>query len=287
MMTKKANADDFPGRFREIISDPINLLIPRHPEAGFLRDGLVTLHNGHRVPVHGPGAYYGDFSEILILNRGVHEPLEEFVFSRLLLTLPEAPKMLELGAYWGHYSMWLLQARSAASVHLVEPEAENLDAGRANFARHGYQGAFQQAFVSNDYFRVDDFLRDSDWKRLDVLHSDIQGYESEMLDGAAASLAAGLIDYVCVSTHSQSLHLQIVEKLTAHRYRIEVSADFNHETTCHDGFLLAARPDLPTIWKGPMPLSREAICKASPRDLIAAITETLDNLEEDSGLFSG
>jgi hypothetical protein len=40
-----------------------------------------------------------------VLNRGVHEPLEEFVFQEVLKRLPEACAMIELGAYWGHYSM--------------------------------------------------------------------------------------------------------------------------------------------------------------------------------------
>jgi hypothetical protein len=30
----------------------------------------------------------------------VHEPLEEYVFQEVLRTMPEAPMMLELGAYW-------------------------------------------------------------------------------------------------------------------------------------------------------------------------------------------
>jgi hypothetical protein len=33
----KADADNFLGRYREIISDPLNLAIKRHPLAGFMR----------------------------------------------------------------------------------------------------------------------------------------------------------------------------------------------------------------------------------------------------------
>ena len=76
-MMGKAAASDFLGRFREVISDPLNLLIERVPAAGFVEGDLVYLHNGLRVPVAGPGAYYGTFSQLLVLNRGVHEPLEE------------------------------------------------------------------------------------------------------------------------------------------------------------------------------------------------------------------
>ena len=96
-LTRKAAPEDFLGRFREIVSDPLNLLIERHPRAGMVEHGLVWLHNGNRVSLDG---YYGRFSEILVINRGVHEPLEEFVFQELMRILPAEPVMLELGAYW-------------------------------------------------------------------------------------------------------------------------------------------------------------------------------------------
>lgn len=74
-MVMKADAADFLGRFREIVSDPLNILIHRDPLAGTVRDGEIILHNGNRVPLSGPYSYYGDFSNILVINRGVHEPL--------------------------------------------------------------------------------------------------------------------------------------------------------------------------------------------------------------------
>ena len=77
MLPPKAVADDTLGRFREVISDPLNLLIERVPLAGIVHDNEVYLHNGNRVPVSGSGAYCGPFSQLLIVNRGVHEPLEE------------------------------------------------------------------------------------------------------------------------------------------------------------------------------------------------------------------
>lgn len=53
--------------------------------------------NGLKVPVSGPYAYCEDFSSILMLNRCVHEPLEELVFLQILKRLHEAPVMLEPG----------------------------------------------------------------------------------------------------------------------------------------------------------------------------------------------
>lgn len=108
-----ANADDlekassFLERYREVVSDPLNILIKRVPEAGYVdSNGCVILHNGNRVPVNGRLAYYGGFSDILVINRGVHEPLEEYCFQVVLGQIKSAsPAMIELGAYWAHYSM--------------------------------------------------------------------------------------------------------------------------------------------------------------------------------------
>src|SRR3954470_10381090 len=130
------------GRFREILSDPLNCLIARVPAAGIVKDGLVTLHTGLVVPVNGSGSYYDRFSEILALNRGVHEPLEEFVFQEVVRRIRPSPTMLELGAYWGHYSMWLKQFHPNADLYLVEPDMVNLQAGVKNFERNKMEGTF-------------------------------------------------------------------------------------------------------------------------------------------------
>ena len=50
----KARPEDHLGRHREIVSDPLNLFIRRVPDAGFVQNRLVTLHNGHRVAWRGP-----------------------------------------------------------------------------------------------------------------------------------------------------------------------------------------------------------------------------------------
>lgn len=274
-MLPKAAAADFPGRFREIIADPLNLLIRRVPAAGRLQDGCVVLHNGHRVPVAGEGAYYGNFSQILILNRGVHEPLEEYAFQQMLPHLPAAPRMLELGAYWGHYAMWCCQARPAAQVVLVEPEPANLTAGQVNFNRNGHQGRFIRGFVDRGGFGVDAFLDETGWDRLEVLHSDIQGHEIAMLEDAGQALAAGRVDYLFISTHGQDLHARVRQILAGYGYRIEADADFAAQTTSHDGFVLAVHPDRPAVLPGPAALMRAEIAQAAPDSVLARLQAIL------------
>lgn len=267
-MVAKSKANDFIGRFKEIVSDPLNLLIRRDPRAGFVDGNYVYLHNGLKVPVSGPNSYYGEFSSILVINRGVHEPLEEYVFQELLKYLPASPLMLELGAYWGHYSMWLKVARSNATVHLVEPEIQNLNAGKHNFELNGFFGEFTHAFVGKDQFNVDKYLAERKISKIDILHSDIQGYEVEMLEDCSESLANKRVDYLFISTHSQQLHHDVKRRLEDFNYRIEISSDFDNETTSFDGIIFASSPSKAPIFREFTPMSRVQIEEAQPEHLI-------------------
>ena len=74
---------------------------------------------------------------------------------------------------------------------LVEPEKENIQAGRRNFKGERTGGAFINDFVSKDGFTVDSFLFEnmtSDFE-LTLLHSDIQGFEEEMLLNSEKALS--------------------------------------------------------------------------------------------------
>jgi hypothetical protein len=274
-MSTKADAGDFLGRFREIVSDPLNLFVRRSANAGFTDGSLVYLHNGLRVPISGTYSYYGDFSDILVINRGVHEPLEEFIFQEVLKFMPRAPVMLELGAYWGHYSMWLKNCRPDAEVHLVEPDPDNLQVGIENFELNGLSGHFIEAFVGNGKFAVDAYLRELSIPKLDILHTDIQGYEVEMLQACTESLSKCRIDFVFLSTHSQQLHRDCVALLTASNYRVEVEADFENGTTSYDGFILASSPLLAGAFDGFTPLTRAQISCAQPAVLCEYISKVI------------
>jgi len=263
------------GRFREILSDPLNLAITRDPRAGLVEEGYVYLHNGLRVPFSGPLSYYGEFSKILVINRGVHEPLEEYVFQELLKKLPNSPVMLELGAYWGHYSMWLKKVRTNSIVHLVEPELNNLNAGINNFGINSVEGCFVQGFVGKGKFEIDAYCKEKRIEKLDILHSDIQGYELEMLDGGASFFSKCLIDYVFVSTHSQDLHHGVLSKLNSYGYRIEVSSDFDDETTSFDGIVFASSPTKEPLFSDFVPMGRTQIAQKSPVSLIDYLVQTV------------
>lgn len=264
----KAPHKDYLGRFREIVSDPLNLLIDRVPFAGYVEDGNVILHNGNRVAASGELAYYQEFSRILIINRGVHEPLEEFVFQEVLRVMPDAPVMIELGAYWAHYSMWMKRVRPDATTIMVEPDPKSLAAGQANFALNGYEGEFIPAFVGTGQWELDPFLRERRIRHVDVLHVDIQGYEIELLQSGTRALASGFIDYVFVSTHSQDLHHAVINGFAKLDFRVEAQSDFESGTTSSDGFVFAARSGAVPVFEGFEPPRRVDIARW-PADSVA------------------
>jgi hypothetical protein len=279
-MAIKSSADDFKGRFREVLSDPLNILIARDPRSGIVDpSGYVFLHNGIKAPITGANRYYGDFSDILIYNRGVHEPLEEFIFQVTLDHLPAKPVMLELGAYWGHYSMWLKKAKPSSQVFLVEPDTNNMNVGIDNFSLNNLHGTFFNDFVGAGHLAVDDLVKQVIKERIDILHADIQGHEVEMLDGCVEIMSQRLVDYVFVSTHSQQLHQQTIERLQQKGYRIEISSDFDEETTSYDGIVFASSPLKKPIFSGFQPLGRIQI-------LNSTCSEVLNYISTTAGLFA-
>ena len=273
-------ASIFIERFREIVSDPLNLLIERVPNAGYIDENRnVILHNGVRVPFLGDGSYYGRFSEILIINRGVHEPLEEFCFQELLKHLKKdrntTHTMLELGAYWGHYSLWFGKELQKTQLTLVEPEKENIQAGRRNFKENEQEALFINDFVSKDGFTVDSFLFEnmtSDFE-LTLLHSDIQGFEEEMLLNSEKALSEKRIKYLMISTHGDSVHEHCLSIIQRHNYLVSVNSDFRHHTTSCDGFIFAHRADCDEIIYRKEVFGRREIVEKAPSETLVYLSE--------------
>jgi hypothetical protein len=182
--------------------------------------------------------------------------------------------MLELGAYWAHYSMWLKQKFSGATCFMVEPDEKNLRCGQNNFLINGYKGEFIKAFVGRHGFAVDKFAADHGITSIDVLHSDVQGFEIEMLNCATNLLARNGVKYIFVSTHSEDLHSEVVRQLHNFAYRIEVSSGFDTHTTSCDGFVLASSPNIEPIFCKFRPLGRLDICGCSHAQLVKYLVET-------------
>lgn len=248
---QRALAHDYPewqARVNDVVSCPDNQEIPRVFSAGSVRGGWVVMHNG--IEVGGLTYYGGQALSMLVQNRGVHEPQQERVFMEVLPYIATGSAMLELGAYWAFYSIWFAITVPQARSFIIEPRPISMMAAKTNFRRAGKLVTFEQAYVgeptsrSDDgtpFITVDDFCSRHALSRLGVLHADIQGSELDMLNSAEKMIDAGAVDYVFISTHSQTLHYACLSWLQIHGYLIVASADLE-QTFEYDGLIVAKSP---------------------------------------------
>jgi len=242
--------EDCSNRLAVVKSSPENRQIARDPGAGSVRDGWVTMHNGLRVKWDG---YYGaKGNPLLTENLGLHEPQEEYLFGEIVRKLRPDSTMLELGAYWGFYSMWFQKLLPEGRCILVESESKNLAVGRDNFSENNMSGHFLEGFVGEIHdpartppqLSVDGILNDLDCKHLTLLHADIQSAEFNMLIGARKALLAKAIDVLFISTHSNQLHYRCINLLSSFGYSIDYSIDLL-DSYSFDGLIVATHSSAP------------------------------------------
>ncbi|MEM9062957.1 MAG: FkbM family methyltransferase [Pseudomonadota bacterium] len=238
--------------------------MPRVADAGECRlDGsghaVQVMHNGLKVLY---GRYYGSWvNEIIKRLRGVHEPQEEWVFHSILPHVAAGSAMIELGCYWGYYSMWFAKSVPGARNFLVEPHPRQMATARTNFEINGLEADFTIGYVGSypeqkkkiqearvgalPRFTIPEFMETKGLDRIGLLHSDIQGHEEEMLDGARDLLDERRIDWLFVSTHGRR-HPACSEILTAAGYRLLAEHGVGGSASA-DGLLVAQNPELPEI----------------------------------------
>lgn len=236
-------------RCRDVMACPDNEAIKRVKHAGKIKNGKQFLHNGIKIYL---GSYYGpEYSQVLLRNKGVHEPQEERVFAEVLKLMPSDAIMIELGAFWGFYSMWFNMEVKDARSYLIEPDEFNLGQGKRNFKLNRMQGDFTRAFVGKEvnnsdpvpFITLDDYLKQKKIKKVHILHSDIQGYEFEMLQGAETAIMNRCIDYIFISTHSNELHYKCIDYLKNKDFQIIAEADLDN-TFSEDGLIVASAPGI-------------------------------------------
>ncbi len=217
--------------------------------ATFNKDYNLIMHNGLIID---PLSYYGlPMLEMLYRNKGVHEPQEEYVFHEVLKEIPDSAVMIELGAYWSFYSMWFNSEVKNAKNFMIEPES--IAFGMKNFELNKMKGDFTEAYISDCSEKaevdakipticVDGFIEEKKIEFVDILHSDIQGHEFKMLQGANKLVDNRNVGYIFISTHSMELHAQCTEYLTTRGYLLVCSVDGN-ESYSLDGLLVFKNPD--------------------------------------------
>jgi FkbM family methyltransferase len=221
-----------------------------------------VMHNGVKVLL---GGYHGEWMQrIITALKGHHEPQEEKVFYEVLKRVSgDNPVMLELGSYWAYYSLWFRKTFPAGSNYMVEPITEKMQLGQKNFDLNGFSGIFFNGCMGGEYkdkmtfvdwnndeiemkkYSVDAIVEKNNIAFIDILHSDIQGAEVDMLKGCEQSLNAGKIGYLCISTHGDKHErcLDFFKQRSMHiiaEHSVEASASA-------DGLIVAQSTAVPHI----------------------------------------
>lgn len=216
---------------------------------------VQIMHNGLRIL---KGCYYDYFcpgwmTETIRYLRGHHEPQEEKVFYEVLKYIPENSTMIELGCYWGYYSMWFKTSVKNSSVYLVEPNEDNLKIAMKNFQLNGLEGDFTLGYlggrtepcITQDtaYITVESLLKEKNIDYVDILHSDIQGAEYIMLKEAKEILQNKKIGFLFISTHSDDIHFLCLNLIKSCGYKIIAHHTPSHSFTV-DGLIAAKDPSI-------------------------------------------
>lgn len=224
-----------------------------------VKEEYQLMHNGIKVL---KDCYYGSWMTTLIqVLQGHHEPQEEKAFYEVLKYLPSNAVMIELGCYWGFYSMWFQKEIVGAQNFLIEPDPKNIEIGKRNFALNHMRGNFTYAmiaeksaheaiFVDWDYNKhiipaicIDDFAREQNIEFIHILHSDIQGTELDMLKGCSNLIAQRRIGYFFISTH-RGVHETCLTLLKDAGLEILVSIT-RDESFSADGLIVAKLQEIP------------------------------------------
>jgi hypothetical protein len=232
-----SGSKDWEDRIELVKKCPDNIFIPRDKKAGTIEDDVFYMHNGIKINLK---SYYGySMLRMLFENKGVHEPQEEKAFLEVLNYIEKGSTMIELGSYWGFYSLWFNKKTNGKNI-LVEPILENMNYGIENFKLNETEAIFYNKYISSssshNTLTLEEIFLLENIERLSVCHSDIQGEELEMLKGGVGILDK--IDYFFISTHSNNIHYECLDFLEKRGFITLCSCDLN-ESYSYDGLIVS------------------------------------------------
>jgi hypothetical protein len=248
--------------------------VPKVADAGMVFEDasgrrVQIMHNGLRVLADG---YCGPWmTQLIRLCRGHHESQEERIFHEVVKLLPDDGTMIELGGYWSYYSLWFLINRPCRQSVVVEPEPTHLAVGRTNAELNALTPKFSPGFAGADFhpgmpfdceiagritlprYSVRSLMEKEGWSKVTLLHCDIQGAETAVLESSRDLFLNGQIDWIFVSTHAHQIsgdpliHQRCLAILRECGATIEVEHDA-HESFSGDGLIVARFCPAPAAW---------------------------------------
>jgi len=186
--------------------------------------------------------------------------------------------MIKLGGFWCYYSLWFLSHFPAERrAIVVEPDPKHMAVGQANARLNRRAIDFLQASAGATYIAQQDFKAEASGlftlpqvsveyllekyaiANLDILHCDIQGAETVVLDSCRELFREKRIRFCVVSTHVHHIsgdpltHQRCLGILTEAGGRILAEHDV-HESFSGDGLIAAYFGDAPIEWPN-LPIS--------------------------------
>lgn len=261
---------------------------------------VQIMHNGLRVLA---GGYYGGWmTDLIRLLRGHHESQEERVFHEVMKHLAPDATMIELGGFWSYYSIWFKKNYPDRRSIVIEPEPSHLAVGQENAAINGVDIAFLQGFAAPAFVPAQEFVAEvagtitipgysvhhlmqhGGFKRINLLHLDIQGAETAVLDSCRDLFLAGQVDWVFASTHAHQIsgdpltHQRCLDILRGCGAVIEADIDV-HESFSGDGLIVARFCSAPQGWTT-VPLTCNRHSQSLFRNLAYDLAEARERIAE-------
>jgi len=145
--------------------------------------------------------------------------------------------MIELGANWSYYSLLFKHIINKDNTFniMLEADPDALSRGVHNFKLNNLEGIFINKLIGNEAYRLphlknipcislDNLYKQYNLDYVDILHSDIDGSEFDMLSQNRDFFANKRIKYLFLLTHAENLHDNCFNFLTDLKY----NCIFNH-----------------------------------------------------------
>jgi hypothetical protein len=185
--------------------------------------------NSHNIDDH-----FQDHGESLLLN----------FFEKICLKIKSEKSnasMIELGANWSYYSLLFkhIIGKNNTFNIMLEADPEALKRGIHNFSINSCEGTFLNKMVGNEIYRIpeldmipciqlENLCKEYNLNHIDILHSDIDCSEFDMLNQNKAFFEKKIAKYLFLLTHSEDLHNKCFEFLKNLKYDCILNhKDFN------------------------------------------------------------
>jgi len=162
--------------------------------------------------VHNINDFFQDYGENLLIEN----------FEKICLKIKNEKSkasMIELGANWAYYSLLFkaIIGKDSTFNIMLEVDPKAFVRGVHNFKINEFEGVFLNKLIGNEAYRMphlkdipcvslDQIFKEYDLNDLDILHSDIDGSELDMLIQNENIFKNKKIKYIFMLTHSQELH---------------------------------------------------------------------------------